>query len=337
MWERRGAKWFSPKVLAIVAVACFLVFLFSTSRSFAATTYNVKVGGEFMGPPLAKGGMVWFNGYDPAEIVIHPGDTITWNLIGGVHTVTSSAMTNATAFLFDSSPLYPAEAALADMGPDLLLPPGSIYELNTAGMAPGTYQYLCKIHSYNMGGTWVGMVGNLTIAGLPTPNVEVANVIAGWGDHVYAVQAFAPENITVAPGTIVRWTLSNPMEPHTITGFNSTGALAWDSSPLFNPPGPPPVLLPGQSFSYKFNTAGTFVYFCKLHAYKIGGSWVGMTGVVHVVPVTALDALNASVGGLSGVAYGALALAVISLIVSVYGLGRKKGPSSMPPASPPNP
>ncbi|MGI0150299.1 MAG: cupredoxin domain-containing protein, partial [Thermoplasmata archaeon] len=105
MWERkRRPTWLSPKILVIISVAFFLLFLFSASRSFAATTYNVKVGGEFAGPPLAKGGVVWFNGYDPGAIVIHPGDTITWNLVGGVHTVTSAAMTNATAFQFDSSP-----------------------------------------------------------------------------------------------------------------------------------------------------------------------------------------------------------------------------------------
>ncbi|MGI0149623.1 MAG: cupredoxin domain-containing protein, partial [Thermoplasmata archaeon] len=104
---------------------------------------------------------------------------------------------------------------------------------------------------------------------------------------------------------------------------------------LFNPPGPPPVMLPGQSFSYTFNTAGTFVYFCKLHAYKIGGSWVGMTGTVHVVPVTALDALNSMVSGASGVAYAGLGLSVLALIVAGYSLTRRKGSSGgTPPTTP---
>jgi plastocyanin len=315
--------WLAPKILVILSVACFLVFVFSASRAFAATTYNVKVGGEYMGPPLAQDGMVWFNGYDPSDIVIHPGDTITWNLVGGVHTVTSDAMANATAFLFDSSPLLPVEAALADLGPGLLLPPGTIYEFDTSGLAPGTYQYLCKIHSYNIGGTWVGMVGNVTVSGFPSPRPETVDLIAGWGDHLYAVQGFAPADITVTPGTIVRWTLLNPMEPHTITGFNSTGGLEWDSSPNFNPPGPPPVMLPGDSFSRPFNTPGTFVYFCKLHAYKIGGSWVGMTAVVHVVPAT-----------LDTIAYAGLGIAVVALVVSVIGLFRRRGPSSAPPPNP---
>lgn len=326
MWERtRGLSKRSPRILAIVCVASFLVFLVSASSSFAATTHNAKVGGEFLGPPLAPGGAVWFNGYDPGAIVIHPGDTVTWTVAGGVHTVTSAAMVNATAFQFDSSVQFPVEAALADMGPDLLLPPGSVYELDTSTLAPGTYVYICKIHP---------MMGNLTVTSPPTPTPGIVNVVAGWGDHLYAVQAFAPENLEVAQGTIVRWTLLNPLEPHTITHLNTTAPREWDSSPNFNPPGPPPVMLPGASFSHTFDTPGTFVYFCKLHAYKIGGSWVGMTGIVHVVPVTVLDALNASVGGLSGVAYAALALAIVALIVSVYGLARRKGPSSAPPPKP---
>lgn len=327
MWERkRRPKWPSLKILALVCAASFLVFLLSASSSFAATTYNAKVGGVFRGPPLAPGGAVWYNGYDPGAIVIHPGDTVTWTVAGGIHTVTSAAMVNATAFQFDSSIQFPVEAALADLGPDLLLPPGSVYDLDTGTLPAGTYTYICKIHP--------GMMGNLTITSPPTPTPTIVNVVAGWGDHLYAVQAFAPENLAVAQGTIVRWTLTNPLEPHTITHLNTTAPREWDSSPLFNPPGPPPVMFPGQSFSYTFNTPGTFVYFCKLHAYKIGGSWVGMTGTVHVVPVTTLDALNASVGGLSGVSYAALALSVLALIVAGYSLVRRKGP---PAGAPPKP
>jgi len=326
MWERkRRPRWLSPKILAIVCIASFLVFLLSASSSFAATTYTAKVGGEFLGPPLAPGGAVWFNGYDPGAIVIHPADTVTWTVAGGVHTVTSAAMANATVFQFDSSPLFPVEAAFADLGPGMLLPPGSVYELDTSTLAAGTYTYVCKIHP---------MMGNLTVTSPPTPTPGIVNVVAGWGDHTYAVQAFAPENLAVAQGTIVRWTLTNPLEPHTITHLNTTAPRAWDSSPNFNPPGPPPVMLPGASFSVTFNTPGTFVYFCKLHAYKIGGSWVGMTGIVHVVPVTTLDALNASVGGLSGVSYAALALSVLALIVAGYGLVRRKGSAAGAPPQP---
>ena len=307
------ARGVSPRVLAIVSVALLVIFVFSSSRSLAATTYQVKVGGEVMGSPLAKGGMVWYNGYEPATIVIHPGDTVVWNVTGGVHTVTSAALAADGSFRFDSSRLITPADVLADMGPGKLLPPGSIFDLDTSTLQPGKYTYFCKIHPPGMTGTL-----NITL-GPPGPMV---NVVAGWGDHLYAVQAFAPQNVTITRGTIVRWTLMNPMEPHTITGVNATGAPAWDSSPDFNPTGPPPVLLLGQSFSYTFSDAGTFVYFCKLHAYKVGASWVGMTGTVIVVPDPA---------GLAPLGYGSLGLAIVALVAAIYGLVRKRGPAGPSP------
>jgi len=126
----------------------------------------------------------------------------------------------------------------------------------------------------------------------------------------------------------------NPTEPHTITGKNPAGAIAWDSSPNFNPPGPPPVMIPdtpSKTFSWTFDTAGTFVYFCKVHAYRIGQSWAGMVGIVHVVPLTSLDAVNAAASGASTVGYAALGLSIVALLVSVVGVVRGKGPRVSPP------
>src|SRR6266568_2463491 len=290
-----------------------MTFVFSASRSFAATTHDVYIGGVSAGAPLAPGGVVWFNGFSPGTIRITAGDTITWHLIGGVHTVTSADAFSNGSFVYDSSPLFTPAGALADMGPGKLLAPGSVYELDTSGLAPGTYHYFCKIHP--------GMTGTLVVvAGVSTVTVQ-AN--AGWGDSLYAAQAFAPENMTVVQGTIVQWRLANPTEPHTITGPPPGGSPAWDSSPNFNPPGPPPVMpiVPGPTFSHTFTTAGTFTYFCKVHAYDIGGSWAGMVGTVIVEP-SAADALNT----LSAVSYAALAVAVVALLVGIYALVRKRKP-----------
>src|SRR5437879_13529004 len=122
MWERVGkSKWLTPKVLAIVSILSLLVFVFSASRALAATTYHVKVGGEIMGLPLAKGGMVWYNGYDPSSIVIDPGDTIVWDGVGGVHTVTSADVLSNGSFVCESSPLFTPADSLADMARRRLL------------------------------------------------------------------------------------------------------------------------------------------------------------------------------------------------------------------------
>jgi len=301
-----------PRVAAVVSVAIFMTFVFASSRSFAATTHDVNIGGVSAGAPLAPGGVVWFNGYSPGTIRITAGDTITWHLVGGVHTVTSADTLSNGSFVYDSSPLFTPAGALADMGPGLLLAPGSVYELDTSNLAPGTYHYFCKIHP--------GMTGTLVVvAGISTVTVSAT---AGWGDSMYAVQAFAPENLTVVQGTIVQWRLANPTEPHTITGPAPGGGLAWDSSPNFNPPGPPPVLVaPGATFSHTFNTAGTFTYLCKVHAYEVGSSWVGMVGTVIVEPAVA-DTTST----LSAVSYAALAVAVVALLVGIYGVVRKRKP-----------
>jgi len=297
----------SQKLLLLASLAMALLFLASLPASFAATTYHVKVGGQVTGVPFAKG-VVWFNGFNPSSIVIHPGDTVVFDVVGGVHTVTSSETNSTGGFVYDSSPKFTPAGALSDMAPGGLLAPGSVFSLDTSNLPVGHYTFFCKIHP--------GMSGTLDVTNAPTSGGEVVNAVAGYGDVTFAAQVFAPNNLTVEKGTIIRWTLLNPTEPHTITGANSSGKIAWDSSPKFNPPGPPPVLLPGQSFTWTYNQVGTFTYFCKVHAYLIGSSWVGMVGIVHVIPYGPAD--------VSAVSYGALALAVIALALALISMFRKK-------------
>src|SRR2546426_4278759 len=88
-------------------------------------------------------------------------------------------------------------------------------------------------------------------------------------------------------------------------------------------------IVPGPAFSHTFPTAGTFTYFCKVHAYDIGGSWAGMVGTVIVEP-SAADALNT----LSAVSYAALAVAVVALLFGIYALGRERKPQGKTPRCP---
>src|SRR5947209_19736993 len=94
-----------------------MTFVFSASRSFAATRHDVYIGGVTAGAPLAPGGVVWFNGYSPGTIRITAGDTATWHLVGGRHTVTSADTFSNGGFVYDSSPLFTPAAALADVRP----------------------------------------------------------------------------------------------------------------------------------------------------------------------------------------------------------------------------
>ncbi|MCX9082235.1 MAG: cupredoxin family copper-binding protein [Candidatus Methanoperedens sp.] len=60
--------------------------------------------------------------------------------------------------------------------------------------------------------------------------------------------AFNPDTITVAKGTTVTWTNKDSAQ-HTVTGTAFTSE----------------TLSQGQSYSYTFNEAGTFEYYCKFH------------------------------------------------------------------------
>jgi len=71
--------------------------------------------------------------------------------------------------------------------------------------------------------------------------------------------AFAPKEITVAPGTKIVWT-NHDETPHTVTSADKQIKSA--------------ALDTGDRFEQVFASEGDFSYFCTLHPF--------MTGVVHV-------------------------------------------------------
>ncbi len=73
--------------------------------------------------------------------------------------------------------------------------------------------------------------------------------------------AFTPAEITIAPGTTVVWTNRDDI-PHTVTGADVPRLFG--SNPMDT----------GDHYTYRFDHAGRFAYFCSLHAH--------MTGVVVV-------------------------------------------------------
>jgi len=64
--------------------------------------------------------------------------------------------------------------------------------------------------------------------------------------------AFSPASITVKKGTTVTWT-NNDSTAHTVTGDDNT---AIDSGTLNK----------GDTYTFTFNTAGTFAYHCAFHS-----------------------------------------------------------------------
>jgi amicyanin len=70
--------------------------------------------------------------------------------------------------------------------------------------------------------------------------------------------AYSPTTITVKVGTKVTWTNQDTVK-HTVTSDPGTPAVI--SSELFGK---------GESFSYTFDKAGTYTYFCEPHPYMKG-------------------------------------------------------------------
>lgn len=94
------------------------------------------------------------------------------------------------------------------------------------------------------------LAGILIIAGAgcepPQPQSVAVNEV------IIEKYAFSPKLLTVKKGTTVTWT-NKDIAKHTVTGKNGGPASA-----LFGQ---------GESYSYTFDTAGTFDYFCEPHPY----------------------------------------------------------------------
>jgi plastocyanin len=85
-----------------------------------------------------------------------------------------------------------------------------------------------------------------------TTDVDVANF------------AFTPANITVQQGDSVTWHFNGTSAfdlRHSVTADRGQ-ADSWDSDPGNGSP----LHATGDTFSHTFNTAGTFIYHCKVHA-----------------------------------------------------------------------
>lgn len=123
-----------------------------------------------------------------------------------------------------------------------------------------------------------------TTTGTPAPGATL-QVQAGGGEMGITVEDFFPMSFTVKTGTIVTW--KNPFgEPHTVTFGSPTGdptvpqnvpasgpatydGTGFLSSGLFAPGfvnGPPGSPATADSFSIKFTKAGSYDYFCAIHA-----------------------------------------------------------------------
>jgi plastocyanin len=121
--------------------------------------------------------------------------------------------------------------------------------------------------------------------------------------HVITVQdntVFTPNTLQIQQGDFVRWEHVGTTFSHTTT--NGTGLADPNAGLLWDTP-----LTSGVSFTYQFNDAGTYPFFCRPH---VG---LGMTGeivVAHSVPSSDL--------------YGKTGLLVLLGLLGVVAIWRKR-------------
>lgn len=210
--------------------------------------------------------------YEPDPVSVGKGDGVEWTNEDNVpHTVTSK-----TEGLFDSS----------------IIAAGAKWLLNTAKLDVGDYQYYCSLHPF-MGATLTVTEAGASPSTPAGSNATSGNATApaqgagqnqsssssgssGGGATVSSVSIvsgasvptnsifFDPEEITSSVGSMVTWT-NNDNVPHTVTSGVVENDVpkpdqVFDSS----------ILNAGKTFSFVFDKAGEYDYYCMLHPYMTG-------------------------------------------------------------------
>ena len=138
--------------IAVVAALTVIIGVVTVFQSAAAHTLPPRAPKKWEVKMITENGKQQF---DPVDITIQQGDTISWLAVGGSHNV---------GFWPDSVPKGAVELLRRAM-PDTIAPllgvrkpiKGDTYVVVFTGMPKGVYKYYCKPHLNKM------MVGTVTI------------------------------------------------------------------------------------------------------------------------------------------------------------------------------
>jgi plastocyanin len=179
--------------------------------------------------------------YQPDTITAEKGNIIEWTNNDNVpHTVTSASDAGAT---FDSGIISKA---------------GGTYQLNTSKLNATEYDYMCTIHPF--------MNGKIMITLPQKPIFANVTISTGASTQSAGQKYFDPAQIPVKVGTTVVWT-NKDSAAHTVTSGNPSAGPSgtFDSG----------LIKSGNTFQYKFSSAGATEYFCTIHPWMTGKVTVG--------------------------------------------------------------
>jgi plastocyanin len=173
--------------------------------------------------------------YEPDVAYVPQGHVIEWvNDDELAHTVTSSLDAGDT---FDSG----------------MIDAGDKFRLDTSELTLGEYEYICLVHPW--------MIATIIIEEPQEPVITEVIMPAGAGIQQIGQTYYDPQDISVVIDTTVQW-INEDETIHTVTsGGIDTGATGiFDSG----------IIDAGNSFTYTFDSVGTFDYYCIVHPWMIG-------------------------------------------------------------------
>jgi plastocyanin len=199
--------------------------------------------------------------YDPDPLTVNQGDGVEWtNEDNAPHTVTSRQ-----EGVFDSGIIDAAAKWL----------------LNTADLQPAEYEYYCTLHPFMVATLVVTgssaanqTAGNATTAGAAAnqiaPNSRAASPLVTSvsipnGASVPTNEEFyAPDDVQITVGSAVTWknddTASHTVTSGTVQNNTPTPDGRFDSG----------IMNAGDSFSFVFDKAGEYPYYCTIHPWMTG-------------------------------------------------------------------
>jgi plastocyanin len=172
--------------------------------------------------------------YDPDVANVPQGYIIEWvNNDGLAHTVTSSLDSGDT---FDSG----------------MMSAGDKFQLDTSELTLGEYEYICLVHPW--------MIATIVIEEPKEPVITEVIMPTGAGIQQVGQIYYDPQDISVSLGSTVQW-INDDETIHTVTStVDGVPSGIFDSG----------IIDAGNSFTYTFDSAGTFDYFCIVHPWMIG-------------------------------------------------------------------